>query len=94
MTETKTQPIPAETHTDLEYGVRRPNGEYVWGTQNIGGGDHYFASLSDEATKNRYIAALQKAAKHLGIDPDEYVAGHQLVCRQIITIKTEPMVVL
>lgn len=92
----------ATTTTVTQHGIQRPDGEIAWGTSAT----PYFAGVGiTSAATNELVShegkkrpgrevmreALHKVAKQVGVNPEEFVAAHTYVSRDILTITMEPV---
>lgn len=85
----------ATTEITTEYGIRQPNGNELWGGRvttrpaNHGGGarERTMAELHESPHIRRdFLAQLKHTADAAGVEPLEFVSGHRLITRQLITI--------
>lgn len=74
------------TSSQEQFGVRKPDGSYVWDYDTTL--DEYHHNLKDVAESDRaharYADQLEDDARQLCIDPDWYCDNHQLVKRGIV----------
>lgn len=86
-------PEIADTTATMQHGLKYPNGEIEWATSDgtvelsNGGAWTRFTLLEPSADLTQFLA---QRAHNARLDPEMYVASHQIVARTITTLTSVP----